>query len=109
MRVARRWLSRLLGLVRRDRADREFADEIETLVAMHIEEHRRAGLPPAAAERRARLAVGSVPALVESRRDGRSVPSIEALIQDVPHRCDAFASSRRLLSSVSRCSDATPA
>ena len=85
MRVARRWLSRLLGLVRDDRADREFADEIETLVAMHIEEHRRAGLPPAEAERRARLAVGSVPALVESRRDGRSVPSVESLVQDVRH------------------------
>ena len=85
MRAARRLLSRLLSLVRNDRDDREFADEIETLVAMHRDEHRRAGVPPVEAERRARLAVGSVPALVESRRDERSFPRVESLAQDLRH------------------------
>jgi len=59
------------------------ADEIASHLAMLTEENLRLGMPPAAAERAARLTFGGVEAVKESYRDERGLPWIESLFTDV--------------------------
>ena len=49
MRQARAWLVRVWGLFGRNRRDREFAEELESHLQLHIEDSIRSGLTPAAA------------------------------------------------------------
>ena len=76
-------LARLAGLVRGSRRDREFADEIETHLQLHIDDLTRAGLAPDRARRQARLKFGGIESIRETHRDRRGVPLIDRLAQDV--------------------------
>jgi putative ABC transport system permease protein len=82
MRRARAWFGRLRDVFGRARREREFAEEIETHVAMRAEDHRRAGLPEMEARRRALVDLGGVEQVLEERRLGRGVPVLERLAQD---------------------------
>ena len=44
MRPLRAWLLRLGGLFQKHRRDSELADELESHLAMHIEDNLRAGM-----------------------------------------------------------------
>ena len=44
MRRGRSWARRLLALFQRDRLDRELAAELESHLAMHVEDNVRAGM-----------------------------------------------------------------
>jgi macrolide transport system ATP-binding/permease protein len=46
LRELRGWLVRLCGLLYRTRREREFAEELESHLAFHIEDNVRAGLSP---------------------------------------------------------------
>ena len=46
IRQVRGWLTRLFGLLHRRRREREFAEELESHLALHIEDNLRAGLSP---------------------------------------------------------------
>ena len=83
MRTLRAWLLRFAGLFQRDRRDRELADEIESNLALHIEENVRAGMAPAEARRRALVKFGGVESAKESYRERRSIPMLETFWQDV--------------------------
>jgi macrolide transport system ATP-binding/permease protein len=83
-RAGRRALARLAGLVFRRRArERELADEIQSHLALHIDDNIRRGLSPDEARRQARLALGGVEAMKEAYRDQGTVPVVEHTVQDI--------------------------
>ena len=83
MRRLRAALVRLAAVARGSRLDRDFADEIESHLQLHIEDNLRAGMTPEEARRTARLKFGSVDATRESYRERAGVPIVEILQQDV--------------------------
>ena len=83
MRALRAWLLRFAGLFSRDRRERELNDEIESHLALHIEDNIRAGMTLAEARRAALVKFGGVEAAKESYRDRRGIPLLETLAQDI--------------------------
>ena len=55
IRELRGWLVRLFGLFYRTRREHEFAEELESHLAFHIEDNVRAGMSPQEARRRPQL------------------------------------------------------
>jgi hypothetical protein len=53
VRQLRGWLARIFGLFNRKRRERDFAEELESHLAMHIEDNLRARMSPEEARRRA--------------------------------------------------------
>jgi len=83
MRKLRAWLLRLWGLSNRDIQDREFAEEIETHLQMHMEDNLRSGMAPEQARREAILKLGGVEMTRQAYRDGNTLPFVETLVQDL--------------------------
>src|SRR5262249_55486575 len=83
LRQIRGWLVRLAGVFTRDRQDREFADELESHLQMHMEDNLRAGLPAEQARRQALIMLGGVEPTKERYRRQRGLPMIETLLQDL--------------------------
>jgi len=83
MRPLRAWLVRFAGLFSKDRRERELNDEIDSHLALHIEDNIRAGMTLAEARRAALLKFGGVEAAKESYRDRRGIPLLETMAQDI--------------------------
>src|SRR6266498_3528104 len=83
IRQLRGWLVRLFGLFHRARREREFAEELESHLAFHIEDNLRAGMSPEEARRRALIKLGGVTLTQERCREQRGLPMLETLIQDL--------------------------
>src|SRR5579875_2310314 len=79
----RAWWQRVLGLARSSSREQEFADEIESHIAMQAEENERAGMPASEARRRAILKLGGVERTRQAYRERDTVPVIENLLQDL--------------------------
>jgi putative ABC transport system permease protein len=75
--------ARLESLVRRGRAERDTAEELHFHVEMEARKNVERGMPPAEAQRRARLALGGVPQTQEAVRDARGVRLLEDLGRDL--------------------------
>ncbi|HVO09839.1 MAG TPA: ABC transporter permease [Vicinamibacteria bacterium] len=69
MRTLRGWLLRALGHFSRSRNDLDFAAELDSHLAMQVEENLRAGMTPDEARRQARLKLGGMAAAMERQRD----------------------------------------
>jgi predicted permease len=82
MRQLRAFLVRLRDLFHRKRWDREFSNELESHLQMHIDDNVRAGMSRADARRAAVLKLGGVEQARESYRDRRGLPFLETLVQD---------------------------
>src|SRR5499426_1638159 len=82
-REMRGWLARLFGLYNRQRREREFAEELESHLAMHVEDNLRAGMSPEEARRRALIKLGGVALTQEFHREQRGLPMLETLFQDL--------------------------
>src|SRR5713226_1641860 len=65
------------------RPEREFADELDSHVALHIDENLRAGLTPDAARRAALVTLGGVEVTKERHRERRTIRFIETCLQDL--------------------------
>jgi putative ABC transport system permease protein len=76
-------LVRFFGLFLRARREREFAEELESHLAMHIEDNLRAGMSPEEARRQALIKLGGVALTQERYREQRGLPMLETLIQDL--------------------------
>jgi putative ABC transport system permease protein len=74
---------RLIGPLRGNRADNDFAAELESHVAMHTEDGVRAGLPPEEARRRALILLGGAEQTRQALRERRTLPWLENLAQDL--------------------------
>ena len=83
IRQLRGWVVRLCGLFQRVRREREFAEELESHLALHIEDNLRAGMSPEEARRQALIKLGGVTLTQELHREQRGVPMLETLWQDL--------------------------
>jgi hypothetical protein len=83
VRQIRGWLVRLFGLFHRQRREREFAEELESHLAMHVEDNLRAGMSPEEARRRALIKLGGVTLTRERRREQGGLPMLETFLQDL--------------------------
>lgn len=82
MRQVRAWIVRLTGMLTRSRRQREFDDELQTHLEMHIEDNVRAGMTPEQARREALVALGGLEPLREAYRDRLGMPLFTSLGQD---------------------------
>jgi predicted permease len=76
------WL-RLLGMLGRRSKQDEFADELESHLAMHIEDGIRAGLSANEARRQALIRLGGMEQARIAHRERSGLPWLEMLVQDV--------------------------
>jgi len=83
IRQLRAWLVRLADLPGRARQEREFAEELESHLQMHVEDNLRAGLTPEEARRQALIKLGGIEPTKERHREQRGLPAIETLAQDL--------------------------
>jgi predicted permease len=83
MRHLRGWFLRLAGLFDKERRERELADEMESHLALHIEDNLRAGMSAEEARRQALIKLGGIEATKELYRERRSLPLLETLAQDL--------------------------
>lgn len=80
MRRIRGGLLRLAGVFGKER---DLADEMESHLALHIEDNLRSGMSPEQARREAILKLGGLEQAKELYRDRRSVPILETTLQDL--------------------------
>ena len=78
MTALREWTRRFWGTVRRRRSDRDLERELEQHLELAEEDFRRQGHSPAEAARQARLKFGRMSRSMESQRDQRGLPWLEA-------------------------------
>jgi predicted permease len=79
----RRLRALLLRLLRAQRAKREFEAELESHVAMHVEDGLRSGLSEEEARRQALIRVGGAEQARQAYRERAVLPLLETLMQDV--------------------------
>ena len=82
-RSLRASLVRLGSLFQRDRLDRELAAELESHLAMQVEDNLRAGMTAGEARRQALLKLGGMAQAEERYRDRRGIPVLEHLGRDL--------------------------
>ena len=75
--------SRLWALLRKERLDREFDEELTTHLELLIDEGRRSGMSEADARPEALRKLGQWESLRESHREQRGIPVVEVLAQDL--------------------------
>ena len=83
--------SRCWAMLRRDRLDREFDEELTTHLELLVDEACRRGLSPADARHEARRKLGRPAALREAHREQQGMPRLEALGQDICHSFRLFS------------------
>jgi macrolide transport system ATP-binding/permease protein len=83
MKRLRAWLSRIAGLALREQRERALAAEIDSHIAMHVEDKMRAGLTAEQARRDAILQLGGLESTKQAYRDRSTIPLLEALFRDV--------------------------
>lgn len=82
MNAWQRWLESLRAVLRRRALDRDIEDEMSFHLDMQAAQNERAGLPPAAALRAARVSFGSRDRFAEEMRDTRGVRWLDELTQN---------------------------
>src|SRR5215470_5168855 len=81
MRQLRAWFVRLKGVVLK--GDRDFAEELESHLQLHIDDNIRAGMSPQEARRVAVMKLGGVDQAKEAYRDRATIPFLESVLQDL--------------------------
>ena len=74
---------RFSGLFDLARREREFAEELESHLALHIEDNLRAGMSPEEARRQSLIKLGGVMWTRELHREQSGLPMLETLLQDL--------------------------
>lgn len=65
--------------------DPEFDEELESHVALHVDDNLRAGMPLDEARRHAMMRLGGLTSIREARRDARPFSALVSLTRDVRH------------------------
>ncbi len=91
LRPLRAWFLRLGGLFRKDRRERDLADEISSHLDMHTEDNRRLGMSDEEARRQALIQLGGIEPTKEIYRDRRGVPLLETTLQDLRYGLRALS------------------
>ena len=74
---------RLVGIFSKSRREREFADELEAHLQMHIDDNLRKGMSLDEARRQAILKLGGVEQTKQAYRERGTTPLVERLTQDL--------------------------
>ena len=85
MRFLRRWAARVGGIFRKERYERDFAEEVESHVEMHTADNLRAGMSAQDARRNALMKLGGVTQTQEICRERRGLPMVETFLQDLSY------------------------
>ncbi len=85
MQTIRAFIVRLFNLFRKRRQDREFAEEMESHLAMHIEDNLRSGMSPEEARRNALLKLGGMDQTYEECRDKLGFRLLADMHRDFRH------------------------
>ncbi len=83
MKPFRRFITRLIAPITRNRNEERLREEIAQHLALQTAENIRAGLLPGEARRQAVLKFGAVEAVKEDYRDRRRLPFLEHFFQDI--------------------------
>jgi len=83
MRKLRALWRRLCGIFDAEQADREFADELESHLQMHLEDNLRAGMSPQEARRQALIRLGGFEQTRQAYRERQTLPWIEPFWEDL--------------------------
>src|SRR6185437_4148133 len=83
MRKLRALLKRVAGLLNSGRDHHEFSVELESHIAMHVEDGVRSGLSAEEARRRALIQLGGAEQVHQLRRERRTLPILENMARDV--------------------------
>jgi predicted permease len=90
MKALRAWLIRLAGVFGGVRREREFADELDSHLQMHIDDNLRLGMTPEQARRDAVHQLGSMERTKQAYRERSTLPFFETLVQDVRYSLRGF-------------------
>jgi putative ABC transport system permease protein len=83
MKAVRAWWRRVAGVFAGRRAEQELSAELESHVALHVDDNLRAGMTPIEARRQAMVALGGVESTKEAYRERRGLPAVESLLRDL--------------------------
>ncbi|MGI8771410.1 MAG: ADOP family duplicated permease [Acidobacteriaceae bacterium] len=83
MNRLRAWIVRMAGIFPAHQREREFADEIDSHLQMHIEDNLRSGITPEQARRDAILKLGGVESTKQAYRNRETIPLLENLLRDL--------------------------
>src|SRR6185437_2173182 len=83
MRRLRALLLRWRSLFTRERRDYEFSDELESHLALHLEDNLRSGMNAEEARRQALIKLGGIEQTRERYREQSGLPLLETLLQDL--------------------------
>src|SRR6187200_2119215 len=86
-----RMLARVLAVLTRRRDDEDLDQELDSHLAMLVDDYRRSGLSERDARRAAMVAVGGRAQLREEHRRTRGLQWLEDLIVDLRYACRACA------------------
>ncbi|HKV40424.1 MAG TPA: ABC transporter permease [Blastocatellia bacterium] len=93
MNSVRAWISRLGGLLKSGQQEREFDNELESHIQMHVDDNIRRGMDPSEARRNALIHLGGLEQTKESYRDRRRIPLVDSLAQDLRYTARTLAKS----------------
>ncbi len=82
MRIFRAWFLRFAGSFEKKKRGRDFAEELESHLQMHIEDNLRSGMDPEEARRLALIKLGGIEQTKENYRERSGLPVLETLWQD---------------------------
>jgi macrolide transport system ATP-binding/permease protein len=82
MKRLRAWMMRVAGIFTAG-PRREFAEELESHLQLHIEDNLRCGMTPEQARREAIIKLGGVESTRQSYSEQGTVPFVESFLQDV--------------------------
>jgi hypothetical protein len=83
MRKLRRLWMRLQATIGGEHSDKDFTDEIESTLQMHIDDNLRAGMTSEEARRQALIQLGGVEQVRQAVRDQRGLPMLETFGRDL--------------------------
>ncbi len=86
--------SRIRALFLKRSLDRDFNEELQSHLAMLIDENLRRGLSPPEARRQALLRLGGPSQIEEANREQRGLPQIDTLLQDLRYGLRTLAANR---------------
>ncbi len=83
MRRIRAWFQKLFGIVPSQQQEQDFSDELASHLQLHIDDNLRTGMSPEQARREALHKLGGVERTRQAHREGRTIPFLETLLQDI--------------------------
>jgi predicted permease len=83
MNHIRAWFLRITGLVPKQTQEQDFSEELASHLQMHIDDNLRAGMTLEQARREAHIKLGGTENIKQAHREGRTIPFLETLLQDI--------------------------